>query len=140
MAGDCQAGAGRFLITGTSMAETVPVPVVVALALVGALFVALAVPLMHRKVPPNGLYGLRVNATFADERVWYEANAASGRDLALLGVLLSSVAIGLPAAGIRGDKYLLGWITITVVGVLVMCVLGVRRANRLLRDIRKLTD
>ena len=49
----------------------------VVFALTGLLLAGLAVPLMRRRVPPNGLYGLRVAATFADEEVWYEANARS---------------------------------------------------------------
>ena len=120
--------------------DTVPALVVVALALTGALFVALAIPLMRRKIPPNGLYGLRINATFANDRVWYEANAASGRDLALLGVLLLSLAVALPLAGLSQDVYLLGWSAVAVIGALVMCVLGVRRANRMLREVATLTE
>jgi hypothetical protein len=37
----------------------------------GSLFVALGIPLMRRRVPPNGAYGLRVPATCADEQAWY---------------------------------------------------------------------
>jgi hypothetical protein len=70
----------------------------VGLFLFGALVViALALPLMQRRVPPNGLYGLRVSATLSDEWVWYEANAASGRDLLKLG-FAQLVAATLPLA------------------------------------------
>src|SRR5688572_8540710 len=65
-------------------------------AAVGLLLVAGAVPLLRRRVRPNGWYGLRTPATFADEAVWYEANAGSGRDLLLLGLLVLSLALLLP--------------------------------------------
>jgi uncharacterized membrane protein len=61
------------------------VVLVVVFVLAGALMCVLAVPLMRRRIKPNGLYGLRVPATFADEWVWYEANARSGRELFALG-------------------------------------------------------
>ena len=35
----------------------------------GLVFVAIAIPLIRRRIPPNRLYGLRVPATFVDE--WY---------------------------------------------------------------------
>lgn len=37
---------------------------------------------------PNRWYGLRLPATFADEQVWYDANAVGGRDMMLLGAVL----------------------------------------------------
>jgi SdpI/YfhL protein family len=55
---------------------------------VGVLFVILGWPLAARRVWPNRWYGLRVTATFADERVWYAANAVVGRDLMALGATL----------------------------------------------------
>ncbi len=42
-------------------------------------FAAIAVPLILRKVPRNGLYGFRTPATLRDDRVWYEANAYFGK-------------------------------------------------------------
>ena len=97
----------------------------------GVLIAALAIPMIRRRVPPNGLYGLRVPATFADEWVWYEANAQSGRDLFWLGVLLTLLAILLPFAwGVTGY---LAWAAIAGIGALSMCAVGWRRANRLLR-------
>jgi uncharacterized membrane protein len=43
------------------------------------LFVAISLPLMLRRVPPNRAYGYRTRATLTDERIWYEANAYFGR-------------------------------------------------------------
>ncbi|RMG79529.1 MAG: SdpI family protein, partial [Chloroflexi bacterium] len=60
--------------------------------ILGMLLIALAVPLIRRRIPPNHWYGLRVPATFADERVWYEANARAGKELLTLGVFV--IALG----------------------------------------------
>jgi uncharacterized membrane protein len=49
----------------------------------------LAIPLWMRLVPPNVLYGVRTRATMADETLWYDVNAACGRDLAMAGALVS---------------------------------------------------
>ena len=52
---------------------------------IGVVSIVSGLPLARRRVRPNRWYGLRIPATFADEHVWYEANAACGRDLVLLG-------------------------------------------------------
>lgn len=106
-----------------------------AFTAVGALFIGLALPLMRRRVPPNSLYGLRVPATFADEWVWYEANAQCGRDLIVLGaveILLALFLTLLP--GVTLEKYVLANVTFLLVGTLGFAAIGWRRANRLLRE------
>jgi uncharacterized membrane protein len=90
--------------------------------------VLVAVPLALGKIPPNGAYGLRVEATLEDSTVWYEANRLGGRDLLLVAAgtlglslmfawvwnigeltsaLLCSVAlaVGVIAAGVRGARF-----------------------------------
>lgn len=102
---------------------------------VGALFVALSVPLMRRRVKPNMLYGLRIRATLADERVWYEANAKSARDLLVLGLGISVLAVGLPLVpGMTTGLHMAILLGVTSVGVVVMTATGISRANRLLRN------
>jgi uncharacterized membrane protein len=54
---------------------------------IGLLLIATGIPLLLRRVRPNGIYGVRLPATLADETVWYEINARGGRDLILIGVL-----------------------------------------------------
>ena len=66
----------------------------------GALLSAVALPLSLRKVPPNALYGVRLEATMSDEEIWYAVNQASGNELFWIGIaaaLLSSLfwALGL---------------------------------------------
>jgi uncharacterized membrane protein len=100
----------------------------------GALVTLLAVPLMLRRVPPNALYGLRVPATFRDDGVWYDANAASGRDLFVLGIVILIAAFVVPALGARDMTEAIVWTCITTVGAIVVGGIGWRRANRMFRE------
>ncbi|HYG62104.1 MAG TPA: SdpI family protein [Thermoanaerobaculia bacterium] len=102
---------------------------------IGLLLIGLSVPLIRRRVKPNALYGLRVPATFADEWVWYEANARSGRDLLLLGTL-QIVAASLPLwiPGLSEAAYALTNAGLVGIGALLLCIVGWLRANRLLRE------
>jgi uncharacterized membrane protein len=106
-------------------------------AALGLLLVGIGWPLARRRVGPNRWYGLRVPATFADVRVWYEANAVAGRDLIALGVLLMVLALTLPTvAGVRGPAFAAVEAGVAAIGSLVMTVRGWRLANRLLRERR----
>ena len=63
-------------------------------------------PMIQRSGKPNWVYGLRVPATLADDWVWYEADARSGRDPFVLGVVQLLAALFLPlVAGITVDGY-----------------------------------
>jgi len=55
----------------------------------GVLLIGLSIPLARRRVPPNDLYGLRVPATYADEEIWYDANARSGREGIVAGAIIA---------------------------------------------------
>ena len=107
----------------------------VIFASVGLLLMGLALPLMLRRVKPNYLYGLRVPATFADESVWYEANARSARDMLALGfceLLLALVPLidtTMPLA-----TYALGNAIFMGAGAITIAIIGCLRANRLLRE------
>ena len=96
---------------------------------IGVLLALLGVPLLQRRIKPNLWYGLRVEATLADERVWYAANAASGRDFAILGVV--QVAVALLATALPEPMYFAVNIGTLVIGTIVVAVVGIQRANRL---------
>lgn len=64
----------------------------------GALFVALSIPLVLRIIPSNRLYGVRTRKAFASNSNWYEVNAYGGKWLLALGLLLI-------AAGWFGKPY-----------------------------------
>jgi hypothetical protein len=107
--------------------------------------IAMAIPLVKRMVPPNRAFGFPTKATFADEWVWYEANAASGRDLlylaaAQLAVVFVPLGFLRPASwtGLNIDRPVVVYLAINLgvylPGLLVLCVIGYVRANRLLRE------
>lgn len=105
----------------------------VLFTLTGLLLIALALPLMRRAVRPNALYRLRVAATFADERVWYDANAATGRDFTILGVV--QVALALFVRGVSENVYVAVNVGLLLAGVIAVAIIGTRRANRMLESV-----
>ncbi len=62
----------------------------------GAMFAAISVPLVLRKVPMNRAYGVRLRKSFVSDSNWYEINAYGGRLLLGLGAVL--VALGVVGA------------------------------------------
>lgn len=52
----------------------------------GLLLAGLSVPLILRKIPPNGLYGFRVPATLKDSNLWYRVNEYAGRRFLVVGL------------------------------------------------------
>jgi uncharacterized membrane protein len=115
-----------------------PIGVSLVLAGVSALMMVVAVPLIRRRVAPNFAYGLRVPATFADEWVWYEANARTGRDLFVLGAILFALALLLPLLPVSPETFGLIWAAFCVAGAVGTGIVGWIRANRLLRARREL--
>jgi hypothetical protein len=107
--------------------------------------IAFARPMMLRRVPPNRIYGVKLQATFADEWVWYEANAAGGRD-AMCWAAVQIAAVLIPPLFLRpaswtsmdldraGVAYLVINLSVLVLGALIMCMISVVRANRLLKQ------
>ena len=103
--------------------------------LLGLVLIMLGWPLAARRVRPNRWYGLRVPATFADETVWYDANAVTGRDMVGLGILVLSIALVLPHLGeLRRETYAGVCAGVLGLGSLLLAGRGWRLANRLLRQ------
>jgi uncharacterized membrane protein len=110
-------------------------------AAIGLFLAAFSVPLFRRRIRPNRWYGLRTPATFADEAVWYEANARSGRDLIVLGLLVLCLALLLPVLPVLPESAHGGVLTAALVGgVLLVAGVGWRRAERLRRAGRAASD
>ena len=104
---------------------------------VALLMVVLALPLLQRRIAPNALYGLRVPATFADETVWYDANAAGARDLLILAAMLVVAGAALWVAFPFSSDLALGIACgLMVGGVVAVATVGGRRADRLLAERR----
>jgi len=112
------------------------VPFEALFPLLGLMLLLLAWPLARRRVRPNRWYGLRVPATFADEWVWYEANAVAGRDMMSLGAVVLALAVALPMIGVRQPAYVTICSLVLGLGSLALAVRGWRLANRLLREHR----
>ncbi len=111
---------------------------VVSFAAMGLLLVVFAIPLIRRRVKPNRWYGLRVPATFADDSVWYDANALSGRDLLVLGIVQLAMALLIPLVDeVSKEVYVAINAVVMGVGATVVAVVGMRRANRILRERRQ---
>ena len=101
---------------------------------VALLLIGLGWPLSRRRIKPNRWYGLRVPATFADERVWYEANAVAGRDMMLVGSAVGVAGLLLPLLGLRHNFVAVICAAILTVGSLIATLRGWRLANRLYRE------
>jgi uncharacterized membrane protein len=89
----------------------------------GLVIFGLAIPLILRRVPPNGIYGVRTKASFASESDWYRINSIGGRHLAVSGLLILIVgAVGffLPMSTFRSYAITAG--IATLVAVFVPCV------------------
>lgn len=100
---------------------------------IGALSIVVGLPLADRRIAPNRWYGVRLRATFADERVWYEVNAQAGRDLVLLGVAVLVLSLAL-VDKVPTERFVLWCGPVFGVGSLVILVRSVRLANRLWRE------
>ena len=139
LAAECHA-LGRHHHLGTTMAPPIWVLWILFCLLYGAgvLLITLGVPLFRRRIPRNPLYGVRVPATLADERVWYPINAQGGRDLIVLGFgYLGAVTVALRFGGtwpLLGRIF--GPLGFLVVGLLIDGVVLWRRANRLAHALR----
>jgi SdpI/YfhL protein family len=105
--------------------------------LLGLLLIGVGWPLAARRVRPNRWYGLRVPATFADQTVWYEANAVAGRDMIRLGTLVTAIALVLPhVTELPSDIYAGVCGGVLGIGSCFLATRGWRLANRMLRERR----
>lgn len=63
--------------------------------LVPLLALALAVPLVLEKVPPNNTYGFRTSKTLSAPEVWYPANRVAGWFMIAAGIVALVFNLGL---------------------------------------------
>jgi uncharacterized membrane protein len=108
----------------------------ILLVVIGPLIVALAIPLAHRRVPPNRWYGIRLPSTLADEELWYAANARAGRDMIIVGAVVTLLALAAPLALPHWPPELRTLLVaiVLVVGSMIATVRAVRHVGRLRRD------
>lgn len=101
---------------------------------VWGLCIGLALPLMLRRVKPNYWYGFRTRKTLSDERIWYEANAYTGRLLLWLGILgiLATVSLYfVPGFCANPEAYMQIMTLLTVGGLGVLLLLSFRYLSSL---------
>lgn len=62
---------------------------------VGVLFIALSIPLLQERVPPNATYGFRTAKSLSDPKIWYAINRIHGLDLLIAGTLITLGSIAM---------------------------------------------
>jgi uncharacterized membrane protein len=88
----------------------------------GLLIFGFAIPLILRRVPPNGIYGIRTKASFACESDWYRINCIGGRYLAISGVIiLIAGAVGFFLPMSLFGAYAITAAIVTLLAVFVPC-------------------
>jgi uncharacterized membrane protein len=110
-------------------------------AVIGILFVILAIPLIKRRIPPNFVYGVRTRRTLSDTAVWYEVNRYFGKDFLVVGILIfvSSVVAGIFGSALNTEHLaiiLSGVLILSLVFSVVRCVKNCRNID--LTDATKL--
>ena len=54
------------------------------------LMILVSVPMVMRRLPPNGIYGFRTPKTLSNPQIWYQANRLAGLNL-IVGAILTMV-------------------------------------------------
>ncbi|GIK64185.1 MAG: hypothetical protein BroJett018_19790 [Chloroflexota bacterium] len=90
----------------------------------GLLLVALAIPLMQRRIKPNAWYGFRTPSTLRDPDLWYDANAYSGRLLLVYGavIVITALLVAL-IPDITVDGYSSVMLIVTLLGIVILLIL-----------------
>lgn len=102
---------------------------------VSLLFIALALPLVWRKIRPNVVYGYRTRTTLADETIWYAANAHMGRGLIIATLCSDLIVTGLYLLRpLPADLFVPVSVLILAVPSLIAALATARFARRLQRD------
>ena len=97
----------------------------------GGLLVLLSLPLYFEKIPPNGLYGFRVEATLKDPKLWYAVNRFSAKRQSAAGLALAATALVLfNVPYISEDTYALGCLLVFA----VVFIIGLVQSFRYMRQ------
>jgi uncharacterized membrane protein len=90
------------------------------------LLIILSIPMIRRKVKPNGWYGVRVPATLKNEALWYDANEYGGKALCAASVITLIAALVMLVAGVSPEVFFTV-ITIVMIGALLIAVMQIFR-------------
>ena len=93
----------------------------------GMLLAGLSIPMILKRIKPNGLYGFRVKQTLENPDIWYPVNSYSGKWLLATGIFQICAAIMLyfiPAISL--DQYSLAVLGIFVLAFAIGLVYSIR--------------
>jgi uncharacterized membrane protein len=97
-----------------------------------ALFIALSIPLVLRKVGPNVVYGYRTRATLGDEELWYAANEYFGGRFIVASLVSAAAAWYVSRSGLlSADTFLPVSVVLLGAPVLIAGILTSRFVRRL---------
>jgi hypothetical protein len=89
----------------------------------GLLLALLSIPLMRRKIPPNGLYGFRIEKTINNPELWYLVNQFSAKRMFWTAIAFVAAALGLYLLpGIGLDDYAMGCLGVFIIGLIITIV------------------
>jgi uncharacterized membrane protein len=93
----------------------------------GLLLILLSIPLILRRIPPNAVYGFRIQWTRRNPELWYSVNAHAGKWLAFAGScsLLGSIGLSL-IPGISLAVYAFACLAILAAAVVLAVVQSIR--------------
>lgn len=87
--------------------QTAKVIIGISDVVVSLVFIALAVPLMRRRVPRNGVFGFRIRKAYKSDENWYAINEYGGRRILIWSIPIA--ICGLIAMIIPMSHATLGW-------------------------------
>jgi uncharacterized membrane protein len=96
------------------------------------LLIALSIPMILKRVKPNGWYGFRTPKTFSDPDIWYKANTYAGWRLlwaGVIGTIGGVVLFYLP--GIDVARYGFGFLAVIGIPLTVGIIQSLIYLNRL---------
>jgi uncharacterized membrane protein len=97
----------------------------------GGSFIAMAIPLIERKVKPNGWYGFRTPWTMSDPDIWYPVNEFGGRRFLWVGVteiVAAVILFFIPQLSI--DAYCWGVLAAVLLALVVTGIQMIRYLRR----------
>jgi len=72
----------------------------------GLILAGISIPMILRRIPPNGLYGFRVKKTMENPEIWYKVNEHFGKRLFAASLIQVLVCVGLYfVPGLTQDTY-----------------------------------
>lgn len=78
-------------------------PVGLASILIGLCTIALSIPLLIGKIPPNPRYGFRFKRALENESLWYEVNRYGAKHFILWSLFLIAAGFAMAPKGVLPD-------------------------------------